>query len=383
MARRSSKSSGGEGCIAFVFLLGIIGLAIAAMATVVAAVIVIALVYGAVKLISKCVSNYRMKNQRSNYAGSIRQINDRDNSLPLSDTWDAGLGENVVNQPKLIPKRNEEAKRIAKRIDYKKTDKDKMVRYNSIVERKGALEKTIKDDELLLIKNRQEIEEKQRIIDGINSYDGKPIFMKKEIWLEKNLKTTVATTNQIERKKENEIEIQKRIVENKEQLQKIYFRIPQYSNELVEKIKFAIRNLKKVGHISGGIDLQNSSIDYETIQEDLKHFKHQAVPISLEIDSYRFYIFPSLIVVFSGANTLEGIFKPSAISISLDKSEVEKKRYYAFYEEKPQVYNDTKIISKEIPRYTWLHTCRDGSPDMRYKHNPRQTYYEKKEYYVF
>ncbi len=59
-----------------------------------------------------------------------------------------------------------------------------------------------------------------------------------------------------------------------------------------------------------------------------------------------------------------------------------KKSYYSIYSSKPKIYDDTKIITKDIPHNTWLHTCRDGSPDLRYSYNPMHTYYTQQEYYI-
>lgn len=165
------------------------------------------------------------------------------------------------------------------------------------------------------------------------------------------------------------------------QLDGLKFNIFDETNDDFEKLKEAFEKVKKSCKVSGTPNLVNASISTAQKVSDLIYVNYKTDPYGLKLDNYRFYFFPNGIWVFEGDARLVGVYKPKALQGSFETKETEKQTY-STYLRKPEVYDDTKVITKDVPHHTWLYTRRDGLPDMRYSHNPIRTYYTKQEYYV-
>ena len=129
------------------------------------------------------------------------------------------------------------------------------------------------------------------------------------------------------------------------------------------------------------------NLDWKTVTEvsmpvELKYFRSQTKPVMLHLMDYCFCIFSKTILVF----TLEGRFV-TALQRSCFRVNVQRDRERAYFNLETQSYSsnavgtDSKCIDKGEERHTWLHTCKDGSMDLRYRNNYRINYrYDTMEY---
>ena len=129
------------------------------------------------------------------------------------------------------------------------------------------------------------------------------------------------------------------------------------------------------------------NLDWKTVTEvsmpvELKYFRSQTKPVMLHLMVYCFCIFSKTILVF----TLEGRFV-TALQRSCFRVNVQRDRERAYFNLETQSYSsnavgtDSKCIDKGEERHTWLHTCKDGSMDLRYRNNYRINYrYDTMEY---
>lgn len=107
---------------------------------------------------------------------------------------------------------------------------------------------------------------------------------------------------------------------------------------------------------------------------DLMLFKYENEPVILFWEQYYFCLFSNVILVFDklgvfataiDSSALKVVVKRETTSVTVSNGTAGSNQYIA---------DDSKCISQGITRSTWLHTCRDGSPDLRYSYNPRLEY---------
>lgn len=107
---------------------------------------------------------------------------------------------------------------------------------------------------------------------------------------------------------------------------------------------------------------------------DLMLFKYENEPVILFWEQYYFCLFSNVILVFDklgvfataiDSSALRVVVKRETTSVTVSNGTAGSNQYIA---------DDSKCISQGIARSTWLHTCRDGSPDLRYSYNPRLEY---------
>lgn len=106
------------------------------------------------------------------------------------------------------------------------------------------------------------------------------------------------------------------------------------------------------------ISIQSRSFRHLTINGQMKE-----VPF-IEREDFNYFFYPSFVITYriNPANFSFRIVDYNNITI-LTRSYTEKKGAWFDYKDAKEAYS------------TWLHTCKDGSPDLRYKHNPSYTYY--------
>ena len=116
--------------------------------------------------------------------------------------------------------------------------------------------------------------------------------------------------------------------------------------------------------------------------DELKYFQIQTKPVVLRLMDYCFCIFSKTILVF----TLDGKFV-TALQRNCFRVNVQRDRERAYFNLETKGYSsnavgtDSKCIDKGEERHTWLHTCKDGSMDLRYRNNYRTNYrYDTMEY---
>lgn len=210
----------------------------------------------------------------------------------------------------------------------------------------------------------------------------KPFFTSMKKWLILKQPEIEELDTEISNLQQNYYDKDKEIDQITNKISAVKYNIYDDTNSAFEKLKDAFEIIKTSCNIEGMPNLKNSAIDSKQRCQDLKYIQYKTNPYGLLFDNLRFYFFPNGIWVFEGNGKLAGVFKPKAINGLLTTRENDKLQYYSFYFKKPRIYDDTKIIKKDIPHDTWLYTCRDGTPDLRYRYNPKQTYYTQQDYYV-
>lgn len=145
------------------------------------------------------------------------------------------------------------------------------------------------------------------------------------------------------------------------------------NRDLLFEIKLAFRYL---------LNSKKCQSDSLTIKEfitpdkpnDLMLFKYENEPVILFWEQYYFCLFSNVILVFDklgvfataiDSSALRVVVKRETTSVTVSNGTAGSNQYIA---------DDSKCISQGITRSTWLHTCRDGSPDLRYSYNPRLEY---------
>lgn len=249
-------------------------------------------------------------------------------------------------------------------------------RYNS----KLALKEKIRDEiqELQIEEKRLsgEIYDIEMAQQKIKNFDDKPFYMTKKRYLAKKKPELTEMRNTLMQKEKEHKIIEEKILGKQQEVKELKYNLYDESNEAFEKLKIALDTIKKSCYIKGTIDLNKSSISTSRKNDDLKYLQYEVEPYGILVEHCRFYIFPTGIWVFVDNGKLAGIFKPKAITGKLEYHE----HILSDYFNRQPIYDDTKIITKDIPHTTWLHACRDGSPDLRYNYNPRQTYYTQEKY---
>ena len=86
---------------------------------------------------------------------------------------------------------------------------------------------------------------------------------------------------------------------------------------------------------------------------DIKNIRFDVEPICMEYNGNLFYFTPHYIVHFKDNGSFVNVYRTSLLTASITQGSWQE----------------------QIPHTTWLHTRKDGQPDLRYSYNPRQTYY--------
>lgn len=108
--------------------------------------------------------------------------------------------------------------------------------------------------------------------------------------------------------------------------------------------------------------------------KDLMMFKYESEPMVLFFEGYYFCLFGSVILVFDKAGIFSTAVDPCALNITVNRKTMSVSVRNGVAGTNEYVAEDSKLISRGITYSTWLHACRDGSPDLRYKYNPRIEY---------
>lgn len=107
---------------------------------------------------------------------------------------------------------------------------------------------------------------------------------------------------------------------------------------------------------------------------DLMLFRYKNEPIILFWEQYYFCLFSNVILVFDERGIFTTAIDPSALKVVIKKETTAVTVSNGTAGSNQYIADDSKCISQGITRSTWLHTCRDGSPDLRYSYNPRLEY---------
>lgn len=107
---------------------------------------------------------------------------------------------------------------------------------------------------------------------------------------------------------------------------------------------------------------------------DLMLFRYENEPVILFWEQYYFCLFSNVILVFDKKGVFSTAIDPSALKVVINKETTSVTVSNGTAGSNQYIADDSKCISQGITRSTWLHTCRDGSPDLRYSYNPRLEY---------
>ena len=107
---------------------------------------------------------------------------------------------------------------------------------------------------------------------------------------------------------------------------------------------------------------------------DLELFDYKYAPAILHIDKYYYCLFSNVILVFDDNGIFSSAIDPSALSIKSERLSADVWINNNTLPAHQYIDVDSKCIEQGTTRHTWLHTCRDGSPDLRYSYNPRIEY---------
>lgn len=107
---------------------------------------------------------------------------------------------------------------------------------------------------------------------------------------------------------------------------------------------------------------------------DLMLFQYENEPVILFWEQYYFCLFSNVILVFDKKGVFSTAIDPSALKVVVKNETTAVTVSNGTTGSNQYIADDSKCISQGITRSTWLHTCRDGSPDLRYSYNPRLEY---------
>lgn len=81
-----------------------------------------------------------------------------------------------------------------------------------------------------------------------------------------------------------------------------------------------------------------------------------------------------MILVFDNTGVFSTAIDPSALKVMIQRKTTSVTVNNGTVASNQYIADDSKCLSRGTTRSTWLHTCRDGSPDLRYSYNPRLEY---------
>lgn len=104
-------------------------------------------------------------------------------------------------------------------------------------------------------------------------------------------------------------------------------------------------------------------------------FESDRSPIELNYGAYRFFLTPDVVLVYDKNNEFVTALEPMAVIIGF--RERQKSVYASRHGSGEWTYSDnviaqdSKLVSQGTARTSWLHTKKNGGPDLRYSYNPR------------
>lgn len=144
-------------------------------------------------------------------------------------------------------------------------------------------------------------------------------------------------------------------------------------NDRLLEMKHAFRHLKN----SKKCQSESMSIkEFFTSDKpnDLMLFRFENEPVILFFDQFYFCLFSNVILVFDNTGVFSTAIDPSALKVMIQRKTTSVTVNNGTVASNQYIADDSKCLSRGTTRSTWLHTCRDGSPDLRYSYNPRLEY---------
>jgi hypothetical protein len=107
---------------------------------------------------------------------------------------------------------------------------------------------------------------------------------------------------------------------------------------------------------------------------DLMLFRYGNEPVILFFEQFYFCLFSNVILIFDKSGVFSTAIDPSALKVKIKRHTTAVTVSNGNAASNRYIADDSKCVSQGSTRSTWLHTCKDGSPDLRYSYNPRLEY---------
>lgn len=107
---------------------------------------------------------------------------------------------------------------------------------------------------------------------------------------------------------------------------------------------------------------------------DLDLFDYKYPPAILRLGKYYYCLFSNVILVFDTNGIFATAIDPTALTIIIERVQVDIWISNNTLPSHQYIDIDSKCVEQGQTRRTWMHTCRDGSPDLRYSYNPSIEY---------
>lgn len=160
-----------------------------------------------------------------------------------------------------------------------------------------------------------------------------------------------------------------------QRLSKIKISLFNDSDESVRALTNAIAQIEKSKKVKCSLDVHPLSEKARKKKpHDLNIFDYQFSPLILHFEKSTLCFFERCILVFDAQGRFRTALDPASFNIEIARSRCRVSVYSDKINSSEFVDTDSKCISKGNEVSSWAHTCRDGSPDLRYSYNPRLSY---------
>ena len=158
-------------------------------------------------------------------------------------------------------------------------------------------------------------------------------------------------------------------------LSKIKIRLFNDSGDSVRALTNAIAQIEKSKKVKCNLDIHPLSEKARKKKpQDLNMFDYQFSPLMLHFNKSTLCFFERCILVFDAQGRFRTALDPASFNIEIARARCRVSVYSDTINASEFVDTDSKCISKGNEVSSWAHTCRDGSPDLRYSYNPRLSY---------
>lgn len=158
-----------------------------------------------------------------------------------------------------------------------------------------------------------------------------------------------------------------------EEIDRRKIRLLNEDEELLFTVKKAFTDLpssKKC--VIEGVEIKEFICEEKPAELELFEYKYE--PTVLHVGRYFWCLFSNVILLFDNKGIFATAVDPTALSIHVERVTETLHVWDNSMPPHPYISTDSKYILRGETRHTWLHTCRDGTPDLRYSHNPRREY---------
>lgn len=139
---------------------------------------------------------------------------------------------------------------------------------------------------------------------------------------------------------------------------------------LVKRSLVALLSSKKC--VCEGFNLKDIICQEEP--SDLQFFNCKYSHATLHIGEFYYCLFSNVILVFDNMGVFSSAIDPTAFSITVNRVSTDILVVNNTLPTHQYIDEDSVCVEHGTIQQSWTHTCRDGSPDLRYSYNPRIEY---------